>query len=153
MSTKIIYKIDFEKELNYQQYKIVKEAEKPCIVLAGPGSGKTKVLVYRVCYLLENGVPPSSILLLTFTNKAAKEMIERVKRILGYYPKNLWAGTFHHIGNLILRIYGKNVGISPNFTILDEEDSIQLIKEVSNRFSEIDEFPPPAKLKEIISFS
>lgn len=153
MSTKIIYKIDFEKELNYQQYKIVKEAEKPCLVLAGPGSGKTKVLVYRVCYLLENGVPPSSILLLTFTNKAAKEMIERVKRILGYYPKNLWAGTFHHIGNLILRIYGKNVGISPNFTILDEEDSIQLIKEVSNRFSEIDEFPPPAKLKEIISFS
>ena len=93
MNIRTYSEIDYENRLNEKQYEIVKNADGPSIVIAGAGSGKTRVLVYRVCYLLEKGIFPSSIMLVTFTNKAANEMIERVKEVVGFYPKGLWAGT------------------------------------------------------------
>ncbi len=153
MSLKVFEGLDYEKELNPQQLEIVRGGEGPCLVLAGAGSGKTRVLVYRVCWLLENGVSPSSILLVTFTNKAAKEMISRVETLLGSYPRGLWAGTFHHIGNRLLRIYGDVLNISSNYTILDEEDSISILKEIVGKPPENEEYPPPALIKKILSLS
>lgn len=124
----IQFKIDYQRELNAEQLAVVTHTEGPCLVLAGAGSGKTRTLVYRVAYLLERGVKPNRILLVTFTNKAAKEMLNRVEVLLKARPTGLWGGTFHHIGNRLLRIYGKKIGIEPNFTILDEEDARSLTK-------------------------
>ncbi|RLF32902.1 MAG: ATP-dependent helicase, partial [Thermoplasmata archaeon] len=153
MNIRTYSEIDYENRLNEKQYEIVKNADGPSIVIAGAGSGKTRVLVYRVCYLLEKGIFPSSIMLVTFTNKAANEMIERVKEVVGFYPKGLWAGTFHHMANILLRIYGKEINLSSNFTILDEEDSIALIKEIVDKFNNKEEFPHPGKIKSFLSLS
>jgi len=120
--------IDFQSELNSEQLKVVLEGDGPCLVLAGAGSGKTRTLVYRVSYLLKKGIDPKNILLVTFTNKAAKEMLERIESLLGCEASGIWGGTFHHIGNRLLRMYGKSIGINQNFTILDSEDSLTLIK-------------------------
>lgn len=97
------------------------------MVLAGPGSGKTRTLTYRVAYLLEQGIDPRRILLVTFTVKAARQMLERVERILGRRPENLWGGTFHHIGNVLLRRHAELIRRTPAFGILDKEDSQDLI--------------------------
>ena len=121
-------KVDYENELNPAQLSAVKEGEGPCLVLAGAGSGKTRTITYRVAYLIEHGVDPSNILLLTFTNKAAKEMLSRVESLLGSYPADLWGGTFHSVANRILRKYAKQIEYESNFTILDQEDSKDLIK-------------------------
>lgn len=148
--------INFEKELNEEQYKVVTEAEGPALVLAGAGSGKTRTLVYRVAYLIGKGVSPENILLVTFTNKAANEMTERIKNLLGFEPKKFWAGTFHHIGNLVLRKYADKLGYKPNFNILDEEDSITLIKSVYEDFgikTKGHDFPKADLVKKIISYS
>lgn len=153
MNIRIYPRVDYKKSLNESQYEIVKNADGPCIVIAGAGSGKTRVLVYRVCYLLERGIPPSSIMLVTFTNKAANEMIERVKEIVSFYPKGLWAGTFHHTANILLRIYGKSIDIPSNFTILDEEDSVSIIKEIIEKLPNKEEFPHPGKIKSFLSLS
>ncbi|MDD3726380.1 MAG: ATP-dependent helicase, partial [Candidatus Ratteibacteria bacterium] len=150
---KLTEKISYESVLNEKQMHIVKESEGPVLVLAGPGSGKTRVLVYRVCWLLEKGVLPSSILLVTFTNKAAREMITRVEKLLGTYPKGLWAGTFHHIANVLIRKYGNVLGIPPNYTIMDEEDSISLLKKIIEEGTAIEEFQKPADIKKIFSMS
>jgi len=152
MNLKLVEGLDYLKDLNPQQYNIVKESEGPCLLIAGAGSGKTRVLVYRVCRLMENGVPPSSILLVTFTNKAAREMIERVEKLLGSYPGGLWAGTFHHIANVLIRKYGGVLKIEPNYTILDEEDSVSILKELTRNISD-EEFPAPKKIKKIFSLS
>ncbi|MEK7512429.1 MAG: ATP-dependent helicase [Patescibacteria group bacterium] len=120
--------IDYRKQLNDEQYRVVTEADGPCLVLAGAGSGKTRTLVFRVAYLIEMGIKPENILLMTFTNKAAREMLERVEKYLGFKPKDLWGGTFHHIGNLTLRKYADKLGYNRNFNILDQADSISLVK-------------------------
>jgi DNA helicase-2/ATP-dependent DNA helicase PcrA len=96
-------------------------------VIAGAGSGKTRTLIYRVAYLLEQGIPPERILLLTFTNKAAKEMMRRVADLLGQELAALWGGTFHSIGNRILRLHANQLGYERDFTILDREDARHLI--------------------------
>ncbi|MCM8829434.1 MAG: ATP-dependent helicase [Candidatus Omnitrophica bacterium] len=145
--------IDYEKVLNEEQFCIVKEAEGPCLILAGPGSGKTRVLVYRVCWLIEKGIPPSSILLVTFTNKAAREMITRVERQLGSYPSGLWSGTFHHIANVLLRRYGQVLSIHPTYTIIDEEDTISVLKKIVGEINTMEGFPNPADIKKIFSLS
>ena len=119
--------LDYRAALNEDQYRVVTEGDGAVLVLAGPGSGKTRTLIYRVAYLLEHGVPPSAILLVTFTVKAAREMLERVERLLQRYPEGLWGGTFHHIGNLILRQHATRLGFTPQFTILDEEDSVDMV--------------------------
>lgn len=119
---------DYSSELNKEQHKIVTSADGHCLVLAGAGSGKTRTLTYRVAYLLENGVKPENILLMTFTNKAANEMVTRVQDLLGYNPYALSAGTFHRVGNMILRKYGHLLGFDSNFAILDQQDSKALVK-------------------------
>jgi len=119
--------IDYENNLNPQQLKVVYEASGPSLVLAGAGSGKTRVLIYRLAYLLEKGISARNILLATFTNRAANEMINRAEILLKSSLKDLWAGTFHHIGNITLRKEAENLGYSANFTIVDKEDAQDLI--------------------------
>ena len=119
--------IAYEKELNPEQLQVVTAGEGPLLVLAGPGSGKTRTLTYRVAYLIEHGFDPRNILLVTFTVKAAREMMDRVERLLKYKPEGLRGGTFHHIGNLILRQHADLIGRTPTFGILDEEDAKDLI--------------------------
>ncbi|MBI2984653.1 MAG: UvrD-helicase domain-containing protein [Candidatus Kerfeldbacteria bacterium] len=122
-----VFKVDYQQELNQEQLDVVLHGDGPCLVLAGAGSGKTRTIVYRVAYLVEKGVKPQNILLVTFTNKAAKEMLFRVEQLLGVFPKSLWGGTFHHVANLLLRKYAPKIGFDHNFTILDEEDSKDLL--------------------------
>jgi DNA helicase II / ATP-dependent DNA helicase PcrA len=147
--------IDFNKELNPEQLEVVFNGDGPCLVLAGAGSGKTRTLVYRVVYLLSCGVPAENIMLLTFTNKAAREMLERVGLYLGAEAKGLWGGTFHSTGNRLLRMYGERIGIGNNFTILDEEDSITLLKNsISQANPPSDKYFPKARvIKSLISLS
>src|SRR3990167_10607927 len=116
-------RVDYEKELNPAQREVVREGEGPCLVLAGAGSGKTRTITYRVAYLIEQGVAPQNILLLTFTNKASSEMISRVEGLCGAYPTGLWAGTFHSIATRLLRQFAPLLGYTSDFTILDREDS------------------------------
>jgi DNA helicase-2/ATP-dependent DNA helicase PcrA len=120
-------KISFEKELNEQQLTVVTSGEGPVLVIAGAGSGKTRTLTYRVAYLIEQGVDPFSILLVTFTNKAAHEMLKRVESLAPQDIKKLWGGTFHHIANRILRVHAARLGFQSNFTILDQQDSVDLL--------------------------
>ena len=119
--------IDYARELNEQQFAAVTAPPGPSLVIAGAGSGKTRTLTYRVAYLLEQGIPPDRILLLTFTNKAAKEMMRRVADLLGQELASLWGGTFHSIGNRILRQHAELLGYQRDFTIMDREDARHLI--------------------------
>ncbi len=121
--------INYEESLNPQQLKIIKEADGPSLVLAGAGSGKTRVLIYRLAFLLDKGILPQNILLVTFTNKAANEMVNRAEMLLKSSLSGLWAGTFHHIGNIILRKEAHILGYSSNFTIVDKEDAKDLIED------------------------
>ncbi len=149
-------KIDYQNELNAEQLEVVLNGDGPCLVLAGAGSGKTRTITYRVAYLLEQGVRPDEILLLTFTNKAAKEMMERITHLLGSVPYGLWGGTFHSIGNRILRQYANVIGYQSNFTIMDHDDSVDLVKIVIKDLK-IDtkekRFPSAAVVHAIISYS
>ncbi len=120
--------INYDAELNEEQLAVVKQGDGPCLVLAGAGSGKTRTVTYRVAWLIEHGLSPDRLLLLTFTNKAAKEMIHRVETLLKTYPQGLWAGTFHSIANRILRQYGNRTDYGSGFSILDEEDAVDLLK-------------------------
>lgn len=148
--------IDYANELNAEQLAVVKQGDGPCLVLAGAGSGKTRTITYRVAYLLEQGISPKNILLLTFTNKAAKEMLSRVEMLLSFYPNGLWGGTFHSIANRLLRIYATEIGFTPNFTILDQSDAETLTK-ICVKDLEIDttarRFPSAAKLHGMISYA
>src|SRR5512136_3071357 len=119
--------IDYARELNPQQCAAVTAPPGPALVIAGAGSGKTRTLTYRVAYLLEQGIPPERILLLTFTNKAAKEMMRRVADLLGQELAALWGGTFHSVGSRILRQHAPLLGFQRDFTILDREDARHLI--------------------------
>jgi DNA helicase-2/ATP-dependent DNA helicase PcrA len=122
--------IDYVDELNEQQLAAVSAPPGPILVIAGAGSGKTRTLTYRVSYLLENGIDPRNILLLTFTNKAAREMLGRVANLLPVDAGGLWGGTFHSVGNRILRRHGAALGYSSGFTIMDREDQRDLIDTV-----------------------
>ncbi|MDH5563738.1 MAG: UvrD-helicase domain-containing protein, partial [Nitrospirota bacterium] len=118
---------NYEEELNPQQLAAVEAVDGPALVIAGAGSGKTRTLVYRVARLIDLGIPPSSILLLTFTRKAAQEMLERVGVLIGLRSQQVSGGTFHSVANLLLRRYGRPVGLEPGFTILDRGDSEDLL--------------------------
>ena len=120
--------IDYANELNAQQHAAVTAPPGAALVIAGAGSGKTRTLIYRVAYLLEQGVPPDRILLLTFTNKAAKEMMRRVANLLGSELSALWGGTFHAVGARILRRHAETLGYRPDFTIIDRDDANELLK-------------------------
>jgi DNA helicase-2/ATP-dependent DNA helicase PcrA len=148
--------IDYERELNPQQLAAVTAPPGPALVIAGAGSGKTRTLTYRVAYLLEHGVSPDRILLLTFTNKAAGEMMRRVSELLGRDLPALWGGTFHAIGNRILRHHATLLGFERDFTILDREDAKHLINTCVAE-AEIDvkatRFPKAEVLGEIFSLA
>ena len=148
--------VEYEKELNEEQLNVVMCENGPILVIAGAGSGKTRVVTYRVARFLEQGVSPNSILLLTFTNKAAREMLHRVEHLMKIDTRYIWGGTFHHIGNMVLRQHSELVGFKRNFTILDNEDAKDLI-EVVLKESKIDRkarrFPKGAILKEIFSYA
>jgi len=122
-ATQAASSIDYRKELNEQQLEVAFAGPGPLLVIAGAGSGKTRTLTYRVARLLETGVPPSQILLLTFTNKAAREMLHRVSTLIPGDERRITGGTFHHVGNLVLRRHAPLVGYQSNFTILDREDA------------------------------
>ncbi|MBI5801869.1 MAG: UvrD-helicase domain-containing protein [Verrucomicrobia bacterium] len=148
--------IDYARELNAQQYAAVTAEDGPALVLAGAGAGKTRTLTYRVAWLIEHGTPPDRILLLTFTNKAAKEMMRRVSDLLGNDVSNLWGGTFHSVGNRILRRHAEVLGWRPDFTILDREDAKDLLQACVDE-SGIDvketRFPKPDVLGDIFSMA
>ncbi|MBI1804520.1 MAG: UvrD-helicase domain-containing protein [Ignavibacteriae bacterium] len=122
--------MQFLKDLNPKQQEAVKTVEGPIMVVAGPGSGKTRVLTYRIAYLIHIGVPASNILALTFTNRAANEMKERIVQLVGDKSKQLWMGTFHSVLAKILRIEGEKIGYERNYTIYDSADSLSLIKSI-----------------------
>jgi DNA helicase-2/ATP-dependent DNA helicase PcrA len=147
--------LDYAGELNQQQYAAVTAPPGPLLVIAGAGSGKTRTLTYRVAYLLENGVDPRNILLLTFTNKAARQMLDRVANLMPVDASGLWGGTFHSVGNRMLRRHGSALGYSSGFTIMDREDQRDLLKTVIAG-SGIDpreiRFPKAEVLADIYSF-
>src|SRR5205809_325837 len=126
-SAPVELQIDYARELNEQQHAALTALPGPALVIAGAGSGKTRTLTYRVAFLLEQGIPVDRILLLTFTNKAAKEMMRRVADLLGGDISALWGGTFHSVGNRILRRHADLLGYARDFTILDREDARDLI--------------------------
>ena len=149
-------RLDLERDLNDQQRAAVTCGDGPKLVIAGAGSGKTRTITYRVAYLMAKSVPASSIMLATFTNKAAREMITRVESLTGSNVGKVWGGTFHAIGNRILRHYAKLLGFPSNYSILDEEDSRDLLKVcVTDAKIKVEDkrFPAPAILQDLISFA
>lgn len=146
--------IDFAEALNDQQLEAVTSPAGAHLVIAGAGSGKTRTLTYRVAWLLEQGYRPGEILLLTFTNKAAREMLERVNDLLPGASEGLWSGTFHSVGHRILRRHPEAVGFREGFTIMDREDQEELLESVVARlgFRTSDKrFPKGEVLAELIS--
>jgi len=148
---------DYEGELNAEQYAAVTAPRGPALVLAGAGSGKTRTLTYRVAWLRDQGVPHWKILLLTFTNKAAREMLERVKNLSGDDFPAEWGGTFHSIGARVLRRFGASVGLKSGFTIMDESDAESLFAEVAKKvdrdFFRKKDNPKPSVLQDWLSYA
>ena len=146
-------KIDYIKELNNAQYKAVVNLSGPELVIASAGTGKTTVLKYRTARLIEEGINPENLLLLTFTNKAAREMIDRINQLLDSDDANkITACTYHSFCALILRQYASYVGLKNDFTILDPSDSTEAIKLVLEEYFKNDsELPRGKDLQEIFS--
>jgi len=122
-----VFSIDYAAALNAQQLAAVTAGEGPSLVIAGAGSGKTRTLVYRVAYLIDSGIDPSHILLLTFTRKSSQEMLDRAGELIGVRSERVRGGTFHSVANMLLRRYGRSIGLEPGFTILDRGDAEDLI--------------------------
>jgi len=146
--------IDFKNELNAEQYAAATAGDGPMLILAAAGTGKTRTLVYRVAYLVSQGVDPNRILLLTFTNKAAREMLERANQLIGHSAGIAWNGTFHHVANRILRKHARALGYSSDYVIMDQDDSRTLmngcIKELKLNSKE---FPKKDVLLHVLSIS
>jgi DNA helicase-2/ATP-dependent DNA helicase PcrA len=150
------YRIDYHRELNPEQQAVVFAPDGPTVVVAGAGSGKTRTLVYRVSRLVEDGVAPEALLLLTFTNRAAKEMTRRVEGLLGADLARMTAGTFHSVGARLLRPHAELLGYRPNFSILDAEDTKDLLESATSDLGiPITErrFPKGDLLRAIVSFA
>lgn len=122
--------MDYLKALNEPQIEAVTSTEGPLMIVAGAGSGKTRVLTYRIAYLIGNGIEPFNILALTFTNKAAKEMRERIEKVVGSEARNIWMGTFHSVFAKILRIEHDKLGYPRDFTIYDTDDCKSLLRSI-----------------------
>ncbi|MGE5351206.1 MAG: ATP-dependent helicase [Acidobacteriota bacterium] len=150
------FQINYKNELNATQFEAVSSTEGAYLVIAGAGTGKTRTLVYRVARLVETGIDPKSILLLTFTRKAANEMMNRAALLLDNRCSKINGGTFHSFANITLRKYGKAVGIDPGFTILDQgdsEDVVNLIRSRLNLAAVKKRFPTKQTIYKIFSFS
>jgi DNA helicase-2/ATP-dependent DNA helicase PcrA len=144
------------RDLNESQLAAATAPDGYNLILAGPGSGKTRVITYRVAYLIDQGVPAESILLVTFTRRAAREMVGRLTTLIGPSATRVWAGTFHHIGNRLLRRAATRLGYAPNFTILDSSDQLDLIQqsmEGAGLFGSGKLAPKPAQVQHLISFA
>jgi len=148
------HNIQYEKVLNETQFSAVAAPDGPILVIAGAGSGKTRTLVYRVAWLVERGVPPKEILLLTFTRKAAKEMLDRAAKLTDRGCREVSGGTFHSLAQRVLREEAKRIGFSPSFTIMDrsdmEEAARALIPEVNGKERPM-RFPKGATISTILS--
>ena len=127
--------MDFLAGLNTSQKQAVEQTEGPVMIIAGAGSGKTRVITYRVAHLIRKGVDPFNVLVLTFTNKAAKEMRNRISAVVGVEAKNIWMGTFHSVFAKILRVEANKIGYPNNFTIYDTDDSKSLLKTILKEMS------------------
>jgi DNA helicase II / ATP-dependent DNA helicase PcrA len=148
--------IAYAAALNSQQLAAVTAGEGPSLVIAGAGSGKTRTLVYRVAYLIDSGIDPSHILLLTFTRKSAQEMLERAGELIGVRSERVRGGTFHSVANMLLRRYGRTIGLEPGFTILDRgdaEDLIALVRAQLGLNEKDKRFPRKATIAEMFSKS
>jgi DNA helicase-2/ATP-dependent DNA helicase PcrA len=121
--------------LNKPQYEAVTHVSGPLLVVAGAGSGKTRTLVYRVAHLLEQGIRPENILLLTFTRRASQEMLWRASQLLDETCQDVTGGTFHAVANLLLRRYGYHLGYAPTFTIIDRSDAEGIINILKSSLS------------------
>lgn len=150
------FQIKYAELLNAAQLAAVTHLNGPLLVVAGAGSGKTRTLIYRVARLIESGVPAHSILLLTFTRRAAQEMLGRVERLIGERSRGVAGGTFHSFSNLVLRRYGGALGLPANFTILDRgdmEDVINLLRTRSGLATKERRFPKKGTIAEVISMA
>jgi DNA helicase-2/ATP-dependent DNA helicase PcrA len=150
------FQINYAELLNAAQLEAVTHREGPLLVVAGAGSGKTRTLIYRVARLIESGVPAHSILLLTFTRRAAQEMLGRVERLIGERSRGVAGGTFHSFSNLVLRRYGAALGLPLNFTILDRsdmEDVVNLLRTRSGLATKERRFPKKGTISEVISMA
>lgn len=143
---------DFLKDLNSEQQKAAATTEGPLLIIAGAGSGKTRVVTFRIAYLLQKGIPPHNILALTFTNKAAHEMKERIATMVGNSTSSkVWAGTFHSIFARILRSEAENLGYTSSFSIYDSDDSLSVVRAVMNTLGISQQQVPPQGVRSRIS--
>ena len=149
------YKVNYETDLNQAQLEAVTSKEGPILVIAGAGSGKTKTLTYRVARLIEDGIKPENILLLTFTKKAAAEMLSRATLVLDDRCEKVAGGTFHSFANIILRKYSQLLKLKNNFTILDKTDCEDIISHIVGQLYPKKEkrFPKKNTILEIYSKS
>ena len=144
--------VNFEGDLNAEQLAAATAGNGPMLILAAAGTGKTRTLVYRVAYLVSQGVSPDRILLLTFTNRAAKEMLERASRLVHTDGGIPWSGTFHHIANRLLRRHAPLIGYRNGFTILDQDDSRKLMSDAVKALGmQSKEFPKREVLLHVLS--
>ncbi|HLL76594.1 MAG TPA: ATP-dependent helicase [Pyrinomonadaceae bacterium] len=146
----------YREELNEEQLAVATAPSGAALVIAGAGSGKTRAITYRVAYLVEHGVAPSRVMLATFTNRAAREMLRRVEQLTGGDVRRVWGGTFHRIANLILRRHARSIGYSENFSILDSEDARDFLSacvDDAGIDTRARRFPKAEVLQDIISFA
>jgi DNA helicase-2/ATP-dependent DNA helicase PcrA len=143
---------DYSTLLNPEQCAAATAEDGPLLVLAAAGTGKTRTLVYRVAHLIEKGVPAESLLLLTFTNRAAKEMLERAKAVAGPSVGHLWSGTFHHVCNRFLRRFADRLGYGNNFAILDQDDAVSVLNTCMKELGYVrKDFPKKEVIASLIS--
>jgi DNA helicase-2/ATP-dependent DNA helicase PcrA len=149
----------YREELNEEQFAVATAPAGAALVIAGAGSGKTRAITYRVAYLVEQGVAPARIMLATFTNRAAREMLRRVEQLTGGgadVARRVWGGTFHRIANLVLRRHAESIGYTSNFSILDSEDSKDFVSTCVDEAgvdTKARRFPKAEVLQDIISFA
>ncbi|MEP7273551.1 MAG: UvrD-helicase domain-containing protein, partial [Acidobacteriota bacterium] len=148
--------VDYREELNDEQRAVVFAGRGPTLVIAGAGSGKTRTVTYRVARLVEAGVAPARILLVTFTNRAAREMLARVEALFPADVRRIWGGTFHSLANRMLRRHAASLGYETNFSILDSEDAKELIDacvDVAGIDTTARRFPKGEVLREMFSLA
>src|ERR1051325_1212350 len=147
----------YRQELNDEQFRAVTAKPGASLVVAGAGSGKTRVITYRVAYLIEQGAAPQRIVLATFTNRAAREMLRRVETLTGSQNVHrVWGGTFHRIANLIFRKNAVSIGYSSNYSILDSEDAKEFVNvciDEAGIDTKAKRFPKPEVIQDIISYA
>lgn len=147
-------RIDFEQALNEEQLAAVHASDGAVLVIAAAGTGKTRTLIYRVAWLVEQGVNPRNVLLLTFTNRAAQEMLDRARQLVGDSVSDLWGGTFHHMANRMLRRHADAIGYKRDYTILDQDDARSLVRNCTQELKLRDKhFPKPDVLLSIFGLA